>query len=416
MYYIIILTCNLLILLITIQFFNDFLIFRAENKLIRTFFGIIWYVGIFIISEFIGIPLLNFLYNLILLFFISLSYDGTIYKRVFTCLTFSVFGAICDFFSYQFFINLIEDESLVYHLSLIFAVILLWFFERMVFLISKNQKEKYIGFKETLIVLTIPLFSLIILVTLTYLNVNNIIITIISLCVLMICFMTFVILHYIIISQAKKADQLLMYQQMESYARELDKIKDNELRIEGLRHDLKNHLIEIKSMALNDNNEKLISYIDSLSSDLPSVSKYSNSGKFEIDALINYLLDKAENFLDDINVSITIPYDLELDIYSLNIILGNLLENAIRASSASDDKKLHLSLYVKDNILYLDLKNTYSGRLFTKDGVYFSTKENHINHGYGLKNVIRMINQMNGKIELSHDEYYFKVNAMFYLS
>ena len=50
-----------------------------------------------------------------------------------------------------------------------------------------------------------------------------------------------------------------------------------------------------------------------------------------LDTVLNYMLQRAVDKKIQLNVKVVVPSDLKLSAYDMNIIFGNLLENAIEA-------------------------------------------------------------------------------------
>lgn len=56
-----------------------------------------------------------------------------------------------------------------------------------------------------------------------------------------------------------------------------------------------------------------------------------DSGNTALDTVLNYMLQRAVDKKIQLNVKVVVPSDLKLSAYDMNIIFGNLLENAIEA-------------------------------------------------------------------------------------
>ena len=97
------------------------------------------------------------------------------------------------------------------------------------------------------------------------------------------------------------------------------------------------------------------------------------------------------------------------------VVLGNLMENAIEAAYKTDEQYLSLDLRQHKNLLLLTIKNSYCGPLREEEGIFFSKKADIANHGYGLKNVKRIVEKYNGVMEISHTDSIFCVDIMLYI-
>ncbi len=401
-------------LLIIWQFYKDLFVEVEEYKKIRWLLGLGWFAGTLLVSELFHIPLLNFFVNIVFLLLMTLVYDGMIGSKILgTCIVAAI-SAVCDYLSYQIFKNHMDSDE-AYLISYIFTVLLFWICERMGANIIKKIKGEYLNAKEINILLVFPICSMGILIALTYSEMNGIFINISTVGVLIICFMTFYIYHFLLKNILAESDRKVLEQQVKGYSRELKRVEESEIRIEGLRHDLRHHLIEIRDMAISGKNKEIISYVNEIEKDIPPVAKYSRSGRYEIDSLVNFLLEEAEEKLGSINVKIAIPDNLDVNIYQLNIILGNLLENAIQAASESKEKQLTLTMDANQGLLFVEVINSYEGDLLFRNGKYISTKKDKNKHGIGLQNVKRIVQEKNGELQINTENGLFSVKIMMYI-
>lgn len=62
------------------------------------------------------------------------------------------------------------------------------------------------------------------------------------------------------------------------------------------------------------------------------------------------------------------------------------------------------------------MKNRYSGKLSFMEGLPVTSKMNKENHGYGLRNVRRIVGKYNGVLTLDTEDNHFIIGIMFPLS
>ena len=149
---------------------------------------------------------------------------------------------------------------------------------------------------------------------------------------------------------------------------------------ENLRHDLRHHLFEIEGLAKQGKNEKVCNYIEEMRSTFTDSKQMVHTGEYETDSLINYLIDS----------DIKIPEDIEVLRCKINIIVGNLLENAIDAAAKSEKKKVVLTMQFSGGVLFLRIKNTYDGTIKIENGRVHA-KRSINSHGIGLRSVQDLI-------------------------
>lgn len=150
----------------------------------------------------------------------------------------------------------------------------------------------------------------------------------------------------------QKIEKEEFFNRMEIYANQLDIMKNSYQKIKELRHDMRHHLGELKYLANTNEKKQLLAYIEDMERHMINTEEYVSSGNKEIDGTLNYLLQTAKKKLKEVDVSVSIPENLEIHNYLFNVILGNLLENAIAAAVKTERKylKIHIKLL---KIIYL---------------------------------------------------------------
>ena len=87
------------------------------------------------------------------------------------------------------------------------------------------------------------------------------------------------------------------------------------------------------------------------------------------------------------------------------MILGNLLENAIREAARSVEKHLFVRICEKQGILMIQIKNSCSEK---------SEGEREGDHGYGIENVERVVKSLDGEYTHEQGEGWYEANVMLY--
>lgn len=99
----------------------------------------------------------------------------------------------------------------------------------------------------------------------------------------------------------------------------------------------------------------------------------------------------------------------------LNVILGNLLDNAAEAIERADEKYLELQMRYDRNVLYISIYNSYDGKVeLDKKGKLLTRKARKEEHGIGLESVELVLGKYGGKMRLSRENCIFKVDLMLF--
>ncbi|MBD5089811.1 MAG: GHKL domain-containing protein [Clostridiales bacterium] len=205
-----------------------------------------------------------------------------------------------------------------------------------------------------------------------------------------------------------------LHEQMEIYKTQMEVMQQTEKKVRGLRHDMKHHVWKLRALAEEERYLDILAYLNVIEDFMENSKEYVISGNKEIDAICNFLLDKGVNKGIEVKAECNIPEEIQLPIFEINSILGNLLENAIEAAEESDEKKIQMSIHVSKGVLYITIINSYNGIIEKKGKKYISRKGGE-HHGWGLSNVQEMLSRKKGTMRIQHDEKNFKVDVLLYL-
>ena len=198
------------------------------------------------------------------------------------------------------------------------------------------------------------------------------------------------------------------------YSHQLDVLMQSEEKVKALRHDMKNHLGELALMAGNQNNEEIWKYIPDMGEYMQNQSELVSCGNKNLDSLLNYLLGQAKKKLNHVEYEVQVPSDLCISAFDLNVILGNLIENAIEAAEQTKDKWMSVDIYYEKGMLSMEIKNSFQHELDVEKNKLLSTKEEK-GHGIGLANVRKMVEKYQGFMDVSNTNQIFTVRVMLYL-
>lgn len=224
---------------------------------------------------------------------------------------------------------------------------------------------------------------------------NNNIITYLVIIVMLICILLYLFKQKIENEKiSKKYDELLDV--MKSYKSDIEEQRT-------LRHETKNEFATIKcKLQDKEDNKTIIEYIDSVIGEKEKAgsTKYSKFKYLPSNGLKGFFYYKfIEAEKKGISVSVNISKQIEnsflkdietKDFKDLARIIGVYLDNAIEASSTSEDKKLGIEMYLIKEKIEIIITNTFNNEInLDKIGKEsFSTKGKHRGHGLLLVNKI----------------------------
>ena len=242
---------------------------------------------------------------------------------------------------------------------------------------------------------------------------NNNIITYLVIIVMLICILLYLFKQKIENEKiSKKYDELLDV--MKSYESDIEEQRT-------LRHETKNEFATIKcKLQDKEDNKTIIEYIDSVIGEKEKAGS-TNYSKFKylpsngLKGFFYYKCTEAEK--KGISVSVNISKQIEnsflmdietKDFKDLARIIGVYIDNAIEASSTSEDKKLGIEMYLIKEKIEIIITNTFNNEInLDKIGKEsFSTKGKHRGHGLLLvKKILSENNRFEAKKEIRGNIY-----------
>ncbi len=194
----------------------------------------------------------------------------------------------------------------------------------------------------------------------------------------------------------------------QKYSAQLD---DKLNQLHSLRHDMKNHLIVIDGYASQHNDKKIHEYIHNISEDL-SLTQAVDSGSHIVSALISEKEKLAKSRNINCDIAINVPC-INIDDFSITTVIGNLFDNAITAAEKCTNGWIKLELAQTDSYLRIFIENSYTGDIIVKNGEFASTKTDRLSpHGIGIKNVCKIVSDLNGQIDISYTDDTFHVDVL----
>jgi len=214
-------------------------------------------------------------------------------------------------------------------------------------------------------------------------------------------------------------------QEREYYFAQCQLMQESMEKVKSIRHDMKNHLAMLKDYTAD--NAAATDYLNSLLENIESSEIYSDTGNIAIDSIINFKLKDAK--ADDINLdlSIAVPPEINVEVADIVTIFGNLLDNALEATQKATDKMIKLDVEFTKGGLYAKIENSFDGEISyfadnsadgkgeKPDGKLLVSTKSGDEHGYGLNNIRQSIEKYDGYMKISHTESIFSTMVFLYV-
>ncbi|MDE6593904.1 MAG: GHKL domain-containing protein [Oscillospiraceae bacterium] len=122
-----------------------------------------------------------------------------------------------------------------------------------------------------------------------------------------------------------------------------------------LRHDLKNHMLTIGTLARRGEFDELRKYSENLSGEVCGLTRFCNTGSAALDALMDSKLSEVGGVKIECKVQIPRGCFNETDLCG---IFGNALDNALAGCKNSDEPFIDLRTVVTGDMLLIECKNS----------------------------------------------------------
>jgi sensor histidine kinase regulating citrate/malate metabolism len=185
-------------------------------------------------------------------------------------------------------------------------------------------------------------------------------------------------------------------------------IKNLYKEIETIRHDIKNQLISIRTFVEDNNNDRALNYISDIIKEIDLTKKLIFTKNDMFNAIIDNKFSKANS--KGIKTSFMIYHELEKQINDadINILFGNLLDNAIEAcGNLVGEKEIQLLIEKKRDYILIQVKNTIENSVLQDNPKLLTSKVDKFNHGMGIRSIRKIVRKYDGIIDFSESRNMF---------
>ena len=183
----------------------------------------------------------------------------------------------------------------------------------------------------------------------------------------------------------------------------------------SISHEYKNQLNVIQGLCNRNNIDELKIYLEEINGkvreDLDRIDTHHSIVNTVINEKYSEALSLGIAFVCKIGDMSTLTME-DKDIVTL---LSNILNNAIEACKKVETKKIiKLKFVCEEKAVILSCKNSYDGNIRKRDGELVTTKSNRSKeHGYGLKNIIQIVEKYDGDYVIQPGEKDFLIAISF---
>ena len=219
---------------------------------------------------------------------------------------------------------------------------------------------------------------------------------------------------------AERQKHFIEEQQVKAMKKRLEEAENFYGSIRKVRHEMKNHMANIKGLAGAGEYGEIEDYVRRMDETMQELEYRYVTGNAVTDVIINDKCRRAEKA--GIRFDADFRYGGEIPVFDMGIILNNLLDNAIEACEKLETGKgfIHLSLKQKKQFLLLEVENSFDGAVPVQSGgglALPTTKQSILpgiiaEHGIGLENVRDVAEKYFGGVNIKVKGDVFHVTVM----
>lgn len=175
-------------------------------------------------------------------------------------------------------------------------------------------------------------------------------------------------------------------------------------------HDVRYQYITLGQLLQEKKYEQCLEYLGQISSWMSKSFTDIYTGNQYIDFLLNYKKCEAENkdiqFIIDSDI---VGEAIEMSQEDINVILGNLLDNAVEACERIHEEVRWIEIKVNKvrGMFFLTIKNSSRCAPVVENGRIVTEKENIRIHGLGLQNVRDCVEKCGGTFAVRYNDHVF---------
>lgn len=265
------------------------------------------------------------------------------------------------------------------------------------------KKEYYLTTKEWLLIIAMSVMTwcATIFITKSALDDDKLIIYLICLATVLVLinFMT-----YYFMLQINKANRGLVEYKL--LRMQYDNIKENMANTKilydnicSIKHDMEKHLLAIDAMASKNNDDEVCKYVKTIIDEsFVSIQKIVFTESDIFNTITNSRLEICKRY--GIKVIINIENDTVkfIEPEAIPVVIGNIFDNAIEAVRNCEKKLIIFGVQRQGEYVSIYMENTYNP-MFSNINLETSKKNKNV-HGYGLKNVEKVVDKHKGMLKI----------------
>ncbi len=231
--------------------------------------------------------------------------------------------------------------------------------------------------------------------------------------------MSIIVIYFFtsICTSFKQREKLYLLQaSYDSIEEKLSVQQQNSDKLQKIRHDMRNHLINTKMLLENNDIENANSLLNDIigQTDNINISISQTTGDNIIDTIIAYKATVCENKSIDFKYELAILPKNKIDYADISSVISNLIDNAIEATEKTNYPYINLKISTHGSYIDVFVKNTYTGNINTdeKGRSLITNKIDADFHGYGTQIIKEIAEKYDGNYSWKESDDFFITNVL----
>lgn len=203
--------------------------------------------------------------------------------------------------------------------------------------------------------------------------------------------------------QGEKLENQMLAVQIENLKRHIGQVENLYQDIRGMKHDMTNHILTLERLYAGCDSAQAREYAKELKAALSNMTADGvKSGNPITDMILQEWKTEAEKRNIRFDSDFHFPADSNINAFDISVILNNALQNAVENTEDTEDARLSIRSFRRNNAYMIELGNSFSGTLQwdIENGLPITLKSKEDGHGYGLNNIRKVAKKYCGDIDI----------------
>lgn len=302
------------------------------------------------------------------------------------------------------------DTQIIADIRVALEICLLWLLAKQSSLIYKTQGQyKRITRRQAWMIIAVTITAMYILFICNAVYIGDFEI-IKNISVSMYAFISIICITLLILGINEEMNKLYykwtkecMSEQLEKQLKYYHKLEEINKETRAIKHDIRNHMIIIRSLAQKEQLGKLEEYVEKIENTVERLDHSVYTGNSIVDAILNEKLQIAKEKNIEVDFEVKLSNLLDLDDMDLCVIFANSLDNAIEACEMIeniDARKIQMKAICDRGYFFYNIKNTARGMVKIVNKEVPTNKKDSINHGFGLASIRNSVERNRGNLSI----------------